>query len=97
MKGQAGGSFYKANGGGSNYLCLPDIPENGRPTSFGNNQLFGAEYQVEVPNSPTGFSRNLHDKEVTCSVCRRTGKTSVLMIPGKEICSYFSVILSEVQ
>ena len=75
--GQAGGNQYTNKGGGSNYLCLPNDPDNGKPSSYGNNALYGAEYEV------SGFGDNLQDKEVTCVVCRRRGKSSVLMIPGK--------------
>jgi hypothetical protein len=29
IEGQAGGNHYKNKGGGSNYLCLPNDPDNG--------------------------------------------------------------------
>jgi hypothetical protein len=81
--GQAGGNQYTNKGGGSNYLCLPNDPDNGKPYSYGNDVLFGAEYEVDGSSKPSGFGDNLHNKEVTCAVCRRRGKSSVLMIPGK--------------
>ena len=28
--GQAGGNYYSNKGGGSNYLCLPNDPDNGK-------------------------------------------------------------------
>jgi len=81
--GQAGGNQFSNKGGGSNYLCLPNDPDNGKPYSSGNNVLYGAEYEVSGSSKPSGFGANLHNKEVTCAVCRRRGKSSVLMIPGK--------------
>jgi hypothetical protein len=44
--------------------------------------LYGAEYEVGGSRKPSGFG-NLHNKDVLCAVCRRRGKSSVLMIPGK--------------
>jgi hypothetical protein len=35
--GQAGGNYYTNKGGGSNYLCLPNDPDNGKPYSFPND------------------------------------------------------------
>ena len=80
--GQAGGNQYTNKGGGSNYLCLPNDPDNGKPFSHANDALYGAEYEVSGSSKPSGLD-NLHDKDVPCAVCRRSGKSSVLMIPGK--------------
>ena len=83
LVGHAGGNSHANKGGGSNYLCLPNDPDNGKPSSYGNNALYGAEYEVSGSAKPSGFGDNLHDKDVTCAVCRRRGKSSVLMVPGK--------------
>ena len=80
--GQAGGNQFSNKGGGSNYLCLPNDPDNGKPYSYANDVLYGAEYEVAGSSKPSGLA-NLHDKDVPCAVCRRIGKSSVLMIPGK--------------
>jgi hypothetical protein len=80
--GQAGGNIHTNKGGGSNYLCLPNDPENGKPYSYDNDVLYGAEYETSGSSKPSGFG-NLYQKDVPCSVCRRRGKSSVLMIPGK--------------
>jgi hypothetical protein len=79
--GQAGGNSHGNKGGGSNYLCLPNDPDNGKPYSYDNDVLYGAEYEVGGSRKPSGFG-NLHNKDVLCAVCRRRGKSSVLMIPG---------------
>ncbi|CAG2223280.1 unnamed protein product [Mytilus edulis] len=44
--GQAGGNHYNHKGGGVNYLCLPNDPENGERQSYENPQLYGAEYEI---------------------------------------------------
>ncbi|XP_052063610.1 short-chain collagen C4-like [Mytilus californianus] len=84
--GQAGGNFYTNKGGGSNYLCLPSDPENGRANSYDNDGLYGAEYEIDSRSKPPGLSGSLHNKEVPCAVCRRKGKVSILMIPGRKSC-----------
>ena len=79
--GQAGGNYYTKKGGGSNYLCLPNDHDTGKPYSYANDVLYGAEYEVGGSSKPSGFG-NLHDQDVPCAVCKRRGKFSVLMIPG---------------
>ena len=80
--GHAGGNHYTNKGGGSNYFCLPNDPDNGKPYSYPNDVLYGAEYEVDGNSKPSGID-NLHEKDVPCAVCRRRGKFSVLMIPRK--------------
>ena len=83
--GQAGGNHYNNKGGGSNYLCLPNDPDNGKPYSYANDVLYGAEYRGDGSSKLSGLD-NLSLKDVPCAVCRRKGKSSVLMIPGKQSC-----------
>ncbi|CAG2245119.1 CES2 [Mytilus edulis] len=82
--GQAGGNLYTNKGGGSNYLCLPSDPENGKAYSYGNEGLYGAEYEIHANTKPSGLPASLAEKEVPCAVCRRNGRVSVLMIPEEE-------------
>jgi hypothetical protein len=49
---------------------------------YNNIMLYGAEYETSGSSKPSGLG-NLYQKDVPCSVCRRKGKSSVLMIPGK--------------
>ena len=86
--GQAGGNHQESKGGGSNYLCLPNDPDNGKPYSYANDVLYGAEYEISGSSKPSGLD-NLHDKDVPCAVCRRRGKSSVLMIQGKRFIFFF--------
>jgi len=89
--GQAGGNHYSNKGGGSNYLCLPNDPDNGKPYSYANDVLYGVEY--DAPVYPTGFP-NVYQKEASCAVCRRKGKSSVLMIPGIRFSTQTIIFLS---
>ena len=50
--------------------------------AYANDVLYGAEYEVGGSREPSGLG-NLHDKDIPCAVCRRRGKSSVFMIPGK--------------
>ncbi|XP_076110831.1 short-chain collagen C4-like [Mytilus galloprovincialis] len=99
--GQAGGNIYTNKGGGSNYLCLPSDPENGKEYSYGNDGLYGAEYEITFSTKPSGLPISLYEKEVICSVCRRKGKVYVLMIPGRKSCykgwqsEYSGLLMSE--
>jgi hypothetical protein len=56
---QAGGNHYKNKGGGSNYFCLPNDHDNGKPYSNPNDVLYGAEYEIKVitklPNSEQSY------------------------------------------
>ncbi|XP_052065605.1 short-chain collagen C4-like isoform X3 [Mytilus californianus] len=84
--GQAGGNRYNHNGGGVNYLCLPNDPENGEHQSFVNSQLYGAEYEIFADRNPRGMSSILGNREVPCAVCRRKRRSSVITIPGRKTC-----------
>jgi hypothetical protein len=80
LEDQAGGKHYTNKWGGSNYFCLPNDPDNGKPYPYHSDVLYGVEYDTTV--YPTGFP-NLHQKEAACAVCKRKEKSSVLLRPGK--------------
>ena len=44
--------------------------------------LYGSQYETGSSIKTSGLD-NLYKKDVPCAVCRRTGRSSVLMIPGK--------------
>jgi hypothetical protein len=54
--GQVGGNEYRNKGGGTNYLCLPNDPDNGKPYSYANDVLYGAEYQTGSSAKPSGMN-----------------------------------------
>ncbi|VDI70608.1 Hypothetical predicted protein, partial [Mytilus galloprovincialis] len=84
--GQAGGNYQAHKGGGVNYLCLPNDPENGQHQSYDNAQGYGGEYEVSSTSKPSGWSGSMGSKEVPCSVCYRKQRSAVLMIPGRKTC-----------
>ncbi|XP_052066723.1 short-chain collagen C4-like [Mytilus californianus] len=84
--GQVGGNGHERKGGGVNYLCLPNDPENGQHQSYDNNQVHGGEYELGSSMQPSGWSESMHNKEVPCAVCYKQRRSAVLIIPGRKTC-----------
>ena len=79
--GRAGGTPYRTQGGGANYLCLPMDPEYNLPSIAGvqgYSPVWGAEYEVPVVGE--------HNHDVPCAVCHVITRETVLMIPAKTSC-----------
>ena len=79
--GRAGGSFFRDQGGGSNYLCMPGDPQYTLPVRNGVDRystIYGVEYEVPIVGT--------HDTNVPCAVCHVTTRETVLMIPAKTSC-----------
>ena len=98
--GTAAGSWYSHNGGGANYLCLPDNPNDLRYTDGVQNlraYLYGAEY--ETHESAPLFAVREHN--VPCAVCYASTRGTVMMIPGKTVCpsswirEYYGYLMAE--
>ena len=84
--GRAAGSHYTQSGGGGNYQCVVEDPENfdyGAGT-VAASLIYGAEYEMEG-NIPSA-SLQLHDHDVPCVVCYVAERETVLMVPGKYTC-----------
>ncbi|XP_065175962.1 uncharacterized protein LOC135805790 isoform X2 [Sycon ciliatum] len=80
------GSYYSHAGGGANYLCLPFQPLYDRFNSGVQKlgQIAGTEYEF---TSNSGQSTSpLQDRNVPCSVCYATGRTTTLMVPARNDC-----------
>jgi len=84
-KGIMGGEFYLHNGGGANYLCLPDKPKYGyhKPSYQNSGRMYGTEYEVNTVNP---FKKNLHDHDAPCVVCYVSSRGSMLMMPARNDC-----------
>ena len=83
--GSVGKSYY-SQGGGVNYLCLPDEPEFPDGATAGRQSgsyVYGTEY--ERRDSPL-MDQDLHDNDVPCAVCDVSGRTKKLLIPAKLSC-----------
>ena len=76
--GVVGGSYYTHSGAATNYLCLTLSPvfSNQQHPSY-KAYLYGGEYQTYD---------SYMNKDPTCSVCRSTFSTTV-MIPGTNVCT----------
>ncbi|CAC5412290.1 unnamed protein product [Mytilus coruscus] len=79
-----GGGYYTHKGAPANYVCLPHDPDliHGDKVQFPSeiSGMYAGEYQDNY------FGNNLYQNDPPCAVCRATGKTSVIMIPGKTKC-----------
>ena len=73
-------SAHNIHGGGANFLCLPNDPDNGQFFDSGSF-IHGTEYQgtVHVPGGRT-------DQDVPCAVCHTSERIAKLMIPAKASC-----------
>ena len=86
--GRAAGSFWTEQGGGANYLCLPEQPENSTYTAGsqgGRAYLYGAEYQTGggVDN---GSFQSVYQHNVPRAVCYAPTREAVVMIPAQLTC-----------
>ena len=94
MLGHAAGRHKNQGGGGSNYLCLPEVPQwrNHTHTTPPSGFLYGAEYNVYHAHT-TFFSRvnnadgsSFHDKPAPCAVCYVAQRSASVMIPASTRC-----------
>ena len=96
--GRAGGTWYSQEGGGANYLCMPEDPQYDSSLSYQAGvrdyaRVHGAEYQEPV--------RGSHNHNVPCAVCFVSTRESVLMIPAKSSCpsswtrEYYGYLMTE--
>ncbi len=95
--GRVGGTAYQHQGGGSNYLCMPDDPEYGLAYRAGvqnHSPVDGAEYQLPLAS-------NKHDRNVPCAVCYVSNRTASVMIPARMNCygnwtrEYYGYLMAE--
>ena len=81
LEARAAGTFYAKLGGGSNYLCLPDVPQytlRYTPGSQSYSEIHGTEYEHPIAGT--------HEHNVPCAVCSASTCVAVLMIPARTSC-----------
>ena len=81
-KGRAGMSDRSHDGGGANYLCMPEDPEYTLPHWPGvrnHSYVYGTEYEGRPLQ---GFNHH----NAPCAVCYVSTRETVLMIPAKVSC-----------
>ncbi len=82
--GRTGGSFYNEEGGGANYLCMPEDPEYDSSLYYqAGTQNYASVYGTEYELGPS-FEK--HNHNVPCAVCFVQTRETVLMIPAKASC-----------
>ena len=94
--GRTGASHYTQQGGGGNYLCMPDNPEytlRFRSGVQGYSYVYGTEYQQPIQGG--------NDHNVPCVVCYVSTRVAVMMIPAKTTCppswtrEYYGYLMAE--
>ena len=75
-----GGSSTYSEGGAANSVCLTDRPVLARVGGEGQ-YMQGAEY------ASNAFGASVTDNDIPCAVCRSKTDSSVLMIPGTNLCT----------
>ena len=88
--GRTAGSWYSQSGGGANYLCLPEQPENSTYTAGsqgGRALLYGAEYETGLTQAwEIGPLSAVNDHNVPCAVCYTSTREAAVMIPARLTC-----------
>ena len=97
--GRVGGNMHDTQGGGSNYLCMPEEAEYSKLLTYEQgsqdfSEIFGTEYEYRVSAS--------HDhSNVPCAVCTVLNRVAVVMIPAKATCpigwtrEYYGYLMSQ--
>ena len=77
---------YLTQGGGSNYLCLPDNPEFLEVVpgnQYYNSKLYGTEYEFRYNPGELG---DLDQHNAPCAVCSTGARVEKIMIPAMKSC-----------
>lgn len=78
--GFAGGSYYDHSGAAAEYVCLTRNPVlTSKDHDSMNSYMYGAEYNSNAFGPANG-------NDIPCAVCRSLSASSVLMIPGTNVC-----------
>ena len=95
--GRTAGTFFNENGGGSNYLCMPETPQytlSHKPGSQSHSEIHGTEYEGPV-------RVGAQDHNVPCAVCSASTRVGMLMIPARTSCptgwtrEYYGYLMSQ--
>jgi len=93
--GISAGSSHGSTGGGTNYLCLPNVPQwKNERVNVGKpplSTIYGAEYRLEPDTSPfstvNNGGRSLLNHDAPCVVCHVPERKELLMIPARNNCT----------
>ena len=78
--GRTGGS-YGTEGGGANYMCMPNDPQylTSRAGVQGNSYMYGTEYESPIRSGSSQY-------DVPCAVCYVSTKQTVMTLPARTTC-----------
>jgi hypothetical protein len=81
------GDKWDQSGGGSNHLCVPEIPSWGKYVDGynGGAEVRGTEIEVDGSVSTQLFGKPAENQDIPCAVCR-ANRASHVMIPGRTDC-----------
>ena len=88
-EGRAAGSYYTHQGGGANYLCLPDDPDYDLAYTAGtqsNSPLYGTEFRRGSGGPLNDISPSYNDHNIPCAVCYAAARGAAIMLPAKTVC-----------
>ncbi|KAJ8047318.1 Short-chain collagen C4 [Holothuria leucospilota] len=85
-EGVAAGGHYTQKGSGSNYLCMPEEPIYDEPVAGSSGQNRGYVYGAEYETITFANWNHLHDNNVYCAVCWAPNRSSLMMVPARNIC-----------
>ena len=96
--GVTGGTWYRHEGGGANYLCMPQDPEYSTALTYrsgvdGHALVYATKYR--------GPLQSTQDRNVPCAVCYVSTRPTAVMIPAKASCpptwtrEYFGYLMTE--
>jgi len=93
LKGYAAGPYHDQAGGGSNFLCLPEVPQwkNYMSSHEPSGTIVGVEYEFHRMGPTTNDIFNevngAHsDRLGVCAFCYVQGRSTVAMIPARTQC-----------
>jgi len=84
--------FNEGYGGGTNYLCLPEVPQwanNTKKDGFqGGPKLFGTEYElIDFPfSTANNVGKSLLQNDAPCVLCYVPTRSAQIMIPARTDC-----------
>ena len=87
-EGRAAGSYY-SQGGGSNYLCLPDDPDYDLAYTAGtqsNSPLYGTEFRAGYGGPLNDISPSYAGHNIPCAVCYAAARGTAIMLPAITAC-----------
>eukprot|EP00117_Sycon_ciliatum_P047156 scpid68756/ scgid33707/ len=83
--GWVGGAYHSDLGSGANPQCMPKTPTYGRYSDYQwGGIMYPAVYKMQGQNEPWHAENT--DRSATCAVCESRGRSTSIMMPGRNTC-----------